>query len=319
LVIESLKYRSVLQELLKKSQIGKEIKGEGRLLALSYDFLIGDGLKNKKYLKIFTKYKSVLKNGLTLMKVKRKATSNEDLLPKDVTTHMPRYARVNSLAGKTTKEIEETLKESFNVLRPTPGSFVQSALDMTPKDVLVDPSLEGLFAFHSSTNIADLFLNKECFLIIQDRASCLPPFVLAPKAGETVLDCTAAPGNKTHQLASAVGRKGKVIACEADPKRFRLLSTRMKQLYAGDIVESKLQDYLKIDVTQKPWSDCTKIMLDPSCSGSGMAHRRIMQEQDSKERIESLAKFQEGALLKGKISIINCIIQYNLYSFYKKP
>ncbi|CAG5098722.1 Oidioi.mRNA.OKI2018_I69.XSR.g15917.t2.cds [Oikopleura dioica] len=283
LVIESLKYRTVLEELLKKTQIGKEIKGQG------------PGLGK---LSCVETCHSVLKNGLTLMKVKRKANCNEDLLPKDVTTHMPKYARVNMLAGKSVKEVEMSLQESFNILRPSPHEFVQSALDMSAKDVVVDPSLSGLFAFHSSTNIADLILNKEGFLIIQDRASCLPPFVLAPKIGETVLDCTAAPGNKTHQLASCVGRSGKVIACEADPKRFRLLSTRMKQLYAGEIVDSKLQDYLKIDVNQKPWSDCTKIMLDPSCSGSGMAHRRLMQEEDSKERIESLAKFQEEALLK---------------------
>ena len=39
-------------------------------------------------------------------------------------------------------------------------------------------------------------------------------------------------------------------------------------------------------------------MLDPSCSGSGMAHRRILQEEDSKERIENLAKFQEKAIRK---------------------
>ena len=55
-------------------------------------------------------------------------------------------------------------------------------------------------------------------------------------------------GNKTHQLAE---RGKKVIACEADPKRFKLLSNRMKLLGASEIVEPKLQNFFEIDVTQE--------------------------------------------------------------------
>ena len=50
------------------------------------------------------------------------------------------------------------------------------------------------------------------------RASCLPPYILNINKNDTVLDCCAAPGNKTHQLAE---RGKKVLACEADPKRFK--------------------------------------------------------------------------------------------------
>ena len=105
----------------------------------------------------------------------------------------------------------------------------------------------------------------------------MPPFALSPEKGETVLDCCAAPGNKTHQLAQFVGKNGKVLACELDPKRFKLLNTRMKNMGAEKIVECKLQNFLKIDVNTAPWKFVTKILLDPSCSGSGMAHRRMLQ------------------------------------------
>jgi putative methyltransferase len=41
-------------------------------------------------------------------------------------------------------------------------------------------------------------------IILQDKASCLAPAALRPRAGELVLDCCAAPGNKTTQLAALV-------------------------------------------------------------------------------------------------------------------
>jgi len=94
-------------------------------------------------------------------------------------------------------------------------------------DVLIDNCLSGLFAFHTSVNLSELALAKANKLVLQDRASCLPPFVLQLQAGDIVQDCCVAPGNKTHQLAEFVGAKGKVLACEADPKLYKLLSNRM--------------------------------------------------------------------------------------------
>ena len=49
-------------------------------------------------------------------------------------------------------------------------------------------------------------------VILQDKASCFPPFVLAPPAEEdsVVIDATAAPGNKTSYLSALMQGKGKV-------------------------------------------------------------------------------------------------------------
>merc|ERR1711892_290395 len=117
-----------------------------------------------------------------------------------------------------------------------------------------------------------------------------------------------------HQLAE---RGKSVLACEADPKRFKLLSNRMK-LLGADNVTPKLQNFFHIDVESKPWGDVTKIMLDPSWSGSGMSHRRILQETDSDERIEKLAQFQEKAIQKA-MTFPNAIeISYSTCSVHKR-
>ena len=92
----------------------------------------------------------------------------------------------------------------------------------------------------------------------------------------------------------------------------------MQLLGASDIVEPKLQNFFEIDVTQLPWSAVSKVLLDPSCSGSGMAHRRILQEKDDESRIEKLAQFQEKAIKKA-MSFPNAIeISYSTCSVHRR-
>ncbi|MDY0004757.1 MAG: RsmB/NOP family class I SAM-dependent RNA methyltransferase, partial [Polyangia bacterium] len=47
---------------------------------------------------------------------------------------------------------------------------------------------------------------------LQEEAAMLPVLLLAPRPGERILDLCAAPGNKTAQLAVAVGQAGTVVA-----------------------------------------------------------------------------------------------------------
>ena len=54
LVIETLKYKSILEKLISKSQLDKKEKwiGKGRTLCILYEYLIGNGLRNGKNLSI---------------------------------------------------------------------------------------------------------------------------------------------------------------------------------------------------------------------------------------------------------------------------
>ncbi len=55
--------------------------------------------------------------------------------------------------------------------------------------------------------------------IVQDEAAQLMTLLLAPCAGEMVLDACAAPGGKTTHIAKLMGDVGKVVAVEAEPQR----------------------------------------------------------------------------------------------------
>lgn len=135
----------------------------------------------------------------------------------------------------------------------------------------------------------EIYENGEIYL--QSLSSMLPPIILEPKAGENILDMTAAPGGKTTEIAALTENKAYITACEknkirAERLKFNLQKQGVKS--ANIMVEDarKLSDYFSFD----------KILLDAPCSGSGTEN--IFDKNFSKELVERTVKFQEELLSK---------------------
>ena len=135
----------------------------------------------------------------------------------------------------------------------------------------------------------EIYENGEIYL--QSLSSMLPPIILEPKAGENILDMTAAPGGKTTEIAALTENKAYITACEknkirAERLKFNLQKQGVKS--ANIMVEDarKLSDYFSFD----------KILLDAPCSGSGTEN--IFDKNFSKELVERSVKFQEELLRK---------------------
>ena len=71
--------------------------------------------RNKKYLNTVNKYKSQLTNGFTLLKVKKKAKTAEDLLPDDVKVELPKFARVNKLLTNKESVLSELKSKGYKL------------------------------------------------------------------------------------------------------------------------------------------------------------------------------------------------------------
>ena len=79
-------------------------------------------------------------------------------------------------------------------------------------------------------------------------------------------------GNKSSQLAALVGARGTVVAVERDATRAATLRARAR-LATDGVVEVHLADFLAVDVAVPPFCDAACVLLDPSCSGSGIVER----------------------------------------------
>ena len=137
-----------------------------------------------------------------------------------------------------------------------------------------DPHVSDVLVFQPGTDLHDHPMVRSGEIVLQGKASCLPAAALGPKRGWDVVDCCAAPGNKTTHLAALVGDGGRVRAFDADGKRLKRLARNVSTAGAGAIVDAKRADFLQVDPLDPEYAGVRAVLLDPSCSGSGTAGTR---------------------------------------------
>ncbi len=113
--------------------------------------------------------------------------------------------------------------------------------------------------------VLDIYANGLIYL--QSLSSMIPPLVLEPRPGDTVLDMTAAPGSKTTQIAALMENKGQIIANDVDKIRVERLKYNI-DIQGATIVKVTCQDGTKLGDKHPETFD--KILLDAPCSGEGL-------------------------------------------------
>ncbi|XP_009871894.1 PREDICTED: putative methyltransferase NSUN5, partial [Apaloderma vittatum] len=150
------------------------------------------------------------------------------------------------------------------------AASVEELRALSGKKFLLDLHLPELLVFPPQTDFHDNLLYTSGHIILQDKASGLPAFLLPPGAGSHVIDACAAPGNKTSHLAAILKNKGQIFAFDVDTKRLATMNTMLMRAGVTGFQLAQ-QDFLTVDPGDPKYSKVTYILLDPSCSGSGNA------------------------------------------------
>uniref|UniRef100_A0A8C6UH69 NOP2/Sun RNA methyltransferase 5 n=1 Tax=Neogobius melanostomus TaxID=47308 RepID=A0A8C6UH69_9GOBI len=293
LVCEAQKFSSVLEEIIGSTRLLKLTKLRLPLAkVLVYDLLLGRGLKcGGTWKAALLKNRSRLQAALARIKVRQGVSDNQDLIPASAQQRgdqlLPRYVRVNTLKTSVEDAVDYLKREGFMYQG---RARTLDDLKLKGKTFVQDMHIPEILAFYPKKDFHDHFLYKAGHFILQDKASCLPAHVLDPPPGSVVLDACAAPGNKTSHLAALMKNKGRLLAFDLDAKRLSTMSTLL--LRAGVTCHQlNHQDFLKVDPQAPEHREVEYILLDPSCSGSGMVCLR--EDSDTDEaRLTSLASFQ---------------------------
>ncbi|MFZ9887939.1 MAG: RsmB/NOP family class I SAM-dependent RNA methyltransferase [Myxococcota bacterium] len=105
--------------------------------------------------------------------------------------------------------------------------------------------------------------------LVQDPGSQLCALLVAPAAGDVVLDLCAAPGGKSVVLARAAGERGRTLAVERDPARARLIAENARRI--GVAIDVTVADGTALPADVPGRVDA--VLLDAPCSGLGTLRR----------------------------------------------
>lgn len=192
----------------------------------------------------------------------------------------PRWVRINTLRTSLDEQLCTTFA-GYEKVDSITHLLEEISKATTGRLLHIDKHIPNLLALHPSINLSKVAAYQNGSIILQDKASCFPAYILNPRPEEgDIIDACAAPGNKTTHVAALLQYyagsmlKPKVWACERD--KARSVSLKMMTVMAGaeNIVNIKAeQDFLKINPEKQPWDTIGSLLLDPSCSGSGIVGR----------------------------------------------
>jgi len=179
-----------------------------------------------------------------------------------------------------------------NTLKTTVGDFKKKAkkLGWILEDIPWCSSGFWIDREDRSIPLGKTYLHQAGHFYIQEASSMLPPELLAPKAGEIVLDMASAPGSKTTQISALMNNDGLILANELEAGRIKALSSNIERLGAANILITK-KDGQAISEYFPNFFD--RILIDAPCSGEGTIRKdpdALLRWND--KRVETMANLQ---------------------------
>ncbi|MBF0285804.1 MAG: RsmB/NOP family class I SAM-dependent RNA methyltransferase [Magnetococcales bacterium] len=131
---------------------------------------------------------------------------------------------------------------------------------------------------------------------VQDEGSQLVSHLLAPPPEGVVVDLCAGAGGKSLHLAALLGRKGKVIASDADAARLSRLKPRLERAGYRNVELLPLRH--EGDARLRPWTGkADAVLVDAPCSGSGTLRRHPELKGRLTPEGAAMEAMRQGALL----------------------
>ncbi len=196
------------------------------------------------------------------------------------------FARVNTLKTDAGKLVERWREENVEYDFVRRDFLGRADLPVSQTD------FENLaFELKAHPPLNSLGSLRDGWFYVQDPSTLLAPALLAPQAGENILDACAAPGGKTTFIAQLMNNEGKITASDIEPNRLRLVKDNCARLGAtcvGVQASACSPDTLKREL--QPFD---RILIDAPCSNTGVMRRRVdLRWRISPEEISRLQKTQ---------------------------
>lgn len=180
-------------------------------------------------------------------------------------------------------------------IRHNSHKCTESALLESLKDsdvTVTSTSLKGCFSVENTGDITALDAFRKGYFYVQDMSSQLCCSLLDAKAGDTVIDCCAAPGGKSFTISQYMNNTGRIISCDIHSHKTELIRKTAERLGIANI-EAVCCDARELS---NMYSDADKVLCDVPCSGFGVIGRKPEIRYKRKDEFGGLPALQKEIL-----------------------
>ncbi len=206
------------------------------------------------------------------------------------------FAGAETLCVAADTEAPRTLR--VNTLR-TDRATVLQVLEKAGLSAEADPVVPEAITLndgHLSTR-SKIFQHGDIY--IQDTSSMLPPHLLEPQAGESILDLCAAPGGKTTHLAQLTGDAAQIVALDLPFRKLGLVQENAARLQL-DSIRCVAGDGL---CAPFPAGSFDRVLVDAPCTGLGTLRRHPELKQRVRPEDPARLALEQIALLRSALGL----------------
>jgi 16S rRNA (cytosine967-C5)-methyltransferase len=186
-----------------------------------------------------------------------------------------------------------SLSLRINRLKVEPGEFLRLLED---QQIQYSGSeyLGHFVRVRGLSRIGQMDLFRTGFFTIQDESAALPPALVDPQPGETIVDLCAAPGGKTTGMAELMKNQGTIIAIDRYEQKLAQIRGAAERLGLKNIAPL-LGDGLTFD-----HAPVDRVLIDAPCSGTGVLTKKpdIKWKREARD-ILALVRIQRDLLESG--------------------
>ena len=205
-----------------------------------------------------------------------------------------RYSNIVDNSPKFAKFVNEPLKQSFRV-NTLKGEKEEVLEKLKTYDSKIEKVKWNDNAFVSNlTNLGSSIEHFTGQIYIQELTSMIPPLIVKDVIEENkIIDCCAAPGSKTTQIADMMQNRGHIIANDSRHTRIKSLRGNLDRLGVTNTTVS-LRDFKSF-----PNTKAELYLVDAPCSSEGTIRKKNAVARKWKEKdYERFSKLQKGLLKK---------------------
>ena len=205
-----------------------------------------------------------------------------------------RYSNIVDNPDKFAKFVNEPLKQSFRI-NNLKGEKEEVLGRLENYDSEIERVKWNDNAFVSNlTNLGSSIEHFAGQIYIQELTSMVPPLIAKDVIEKNrILDCCAAPGSKTTQIADMMQNKGHILANDSRHTRIKSLRGNLDRLGVTNTTVS-LRDFKSF-----PNTKAELYLVDAPCSSEGTIRKKNAVARKWKEKdYERFSKLQKGLLKK---------------------